>query len=53
MPMSARRYLGGVLLNTRENMVRWLMNPQAIDPRSGMPNLHVRQQHARDIAAYL
>ncbi|MFL6717243.1 MAG: c-type cytochrome [Burkholderiaceae bacterium] len=51
--VSSRRYLGGVLLNTPENMVRWLMNPQAIDPRSAMPNLHVREQDARDIAAYL
>ena len=51
--VASRRYLGGVLLNTPENMVRWLMNPQAIDPRSGMPNLHVREQDARDIAAYL
>ena len=51
--VASRRYLGGVLLNTPENMVRWLMNPQAIDPRSGMPDLHVREQDARDIAAYL
>jgi len=51
--VASRHYLGGVLLNTPENMVRWLMNPQAIDPRSAMPNLHVREQDARDIAAYL
>jgi mono/diheme cytochrome c family protein len=51
--VASRRYLGGVLVNTPDNMVRWLMNPQAIDPRSGMPNLHVREQDARDIAAYL
>ncbi|MFL6719104.1 MAG: c-type cytochrome [Burkholderiaceae bacterium] len=51
--VASRRYLGGVLLNTPENMVRWLMNPQAIDPLSAMPNLHVREQDARDMAAYL
>jgi len=51
--VATRRYLGGVLLNTPDNMVRWLMNPQAIDPRSAMPDLHVREQDARDIAAYL
>ena len=51
--VASRRYLGGVLLNTPENMVRWLMNPQAIDPRSAMPDLQVREQDARDIAAYL
>lgn len=51
--VASRRYLGGVLLNTPENMVRWLMNPQAIDPRSAMPDLHVTEKDARDIAAYL
>ena len=51
--VASRRYLGGVLLNTPENMVRWLMNPQAIDPRSGMPNLNVSERDARAIAAYL
>lgn len=51
--IASRRYIGGVLLNTPDNMVRWLSNPQAVDPMSGMPNLGLREQDARDIAAYL
>ena len=48
-----RRYIGGVLINTPDNMVRWLRDPQAIDPQSAMPNLQVKEKDARDIAAYL
>jgi mono/diheme cytochrome c family protein len=51
--IATRRYIGGVLHNTPENMVRWLRNPQQIDPLSAMPNLRIREQDARDIAAYL
>lgn len=51
--IARRRYIGGVLLNTPENMVRWLRNPQAIDPLSAMPDLGVNEKDARDIAAYL
>ncbi len=51
--VTSRCYLGGVLLNTSENMVRRLMNPPTINPHSAMPDLHVKAQDARDIAAYL
>jgi mono/diheme cytochrome c family protein len=48
-----RTFIGGVLPNTRENMVRWLKDPQAIDPLSAMPPLGIGDQEAHDIAAYL
>jgi mono/diheme cytochrome c family protein len=51
--MARRGYIGGVLRNTPHNMVRWLLDPQQIDPQSAMPNLRLREQDARDIAAYL
>jgi mono/diheme cytochrome c family protein len=51
--IARRRYIGGVLLNTPDNMVRWLEDPQTIDPQSAMPNLQVKEKDARDIAAYL
>lgn len=51
--IATRRYIGGVLRNTPENMVRWLLDPQQVDPQSAMPNLRIRDQDARDIAAYL
>lgn len=33
--------------------MRWIMNPQDVDPGSPMPNLHVTEAEARHIAAYL
>lgn len=51
--IARRGFIGGVLPNTRENMVRWLRNPQAIDPRTAMPDLGVSEADAQDIAAYL
>jgi cytochrome c2 len=55
-PLSAvaeRKYLAGVLPNTPANLVRWLREPQAIAPRSAMPDLGVSQQAALDMSAYL
>ena len=51
--IAKRTYVGGVLANTPDNMVRWLRNPQDVDPRTAMPNLGVTEGDARDIAAYL
>jgi cytochrome c1 len=34
-------------------MVRWIVNPRAIDSLTAMPNLGVTEGEARDIAAYL
>lgn len=51
--IATRKYIGGVLPNTPENMIRFLQDPQAIDPLSAMPALGLRDKDARDIAAYL
>lgn len=51
--IARRRFIGGVLPNTPENMVRWLRNPRAVDPQSAMPDLGLSEQDARDIAAFL
>lgn len=51
--IASRRTLGGVVPNTRENMVRWLRAPQSLDPPTAMPDLGVTEQDARDIAAFL
>ena len=48
-----RDYLDGVLSNTPENMVTWIMHPQQIAPGSAMLELGVSERDARDIAAYL
>ena len=46
-------YLAGVLSNTPDNMVTWIMHPQQIAPGSAMLELGVSERDARDIAAYL
>jgi cytochrome c2 len=51
--VNARNYIGGVLENTPANMVRWLKDPPHESPRTAMPNLHLDDQQARDIASYL
>ena len=51
--IAKRRFIGGVLPNTPENMVRWLRNPPAIDPQTAMPALGLSEQDARDITAFL
>ena len=51
--MADRGYIGGVLPNTEADMIRWLRNPPAVDPRTLMPDLGVTEGEARDIAAYL
>lgn len=48
-----RAYVGGALPNEPENLVRWIMSPQAVEPGTVMPDLGVGEADARDIAAYL
>jgi cytochrome c1 len=48
-----RDYIAGEALNTPDNLVQWIMDPQSIEPGTAMPNMSVTQQDARDIAAYL
>ncbi|HEU4697815.1 MAG TPA: c-type cytochrome [Gemmatimonadales bacterium] len=48
-----RTMIAGEVPNTPANLVRWLRDPQAIEPTTAMPNLGVDEQTARDVAAYL
>lgn len=48
-----RSYLAGRLPNTPDNLVRWIVSPQSIDPGTAMPDLGVREEEARHMAAYL
>jgi cytochrome c len=48
-----RGYIAGELPNNGDNLVRWLMDPQSVEPGTAMPNLGVTEDQARDIAAYL
>jgi cytochrome c len=51
--IGGRMYIAGVLTNTPQHMVRWIVDPLAIDSATAMPNVGVTEDDARDIAAYL
>jgi cytochrome c1 len=51
--IAGRSYIGGVLTNSPENMMRWLRDPRAVDPLTAMPNVGLTEGDARDIASYL
>lgn len=48
-----RAYIAGNLPNIPPNLVRWIRDPQAIEPGTAMPSLGVSEAEARDMAAYL
>ena len=51
--IAARVYLAGHILNTPDNMIMWLRNPQAVAPGNPMPDTGLDEKQARDVAAYL
>jgi putative membrane protein len=51
--IAERSMIAGQLPNTPENLVRWLLDPPAVEPGTAMPKLVGDSQTARDIAAYL
>lgn len=51
--LAKRGYIGGVLPNTPDQLVRWLLDPPGVDPRTAMPDVGLNEAEARDIAAYL
>jgi cytochrome c len=48
-----RAMIAGVLANTSENLIRWIQHPRSVDSYTGMPDLGLTTQEARDAAAYL
>jgi cytochrome c len=48
-----RVYVGGVVPNSPDNLVRWIVSPQAFSPRSAMPATGISEAEARDVATYL
>jgi len=51
--LSQRVYVAGVLLNTPENLIAWIVDPPAIDPQTAMPRTGITEPEARDVAAFL
>lgn len=46
-------YISGRLVNTPENLLLWIIDPQNVDPQTIMPNLNVSRAEAEDMAAFL
>ena len=47
------RFIAGRIPNSPENAMRWIRDPQGIEPGTIMPDLGVKPDEARDIVAYL
>ncbi|HEX2492970.1 MAG TPA: cytochrome c [Steroidobacter sp.] len=50
---SRRKYIAGVLPNTPDNLVRWILDPHTFSPATLMPDLNVAESHAKLMANYL
>jgi cytochrome c len=51
--VAVRQVLAGMLPNNPQNMIQYLQNPQLVGAQNVMPNLGIKPDEARDIAAYL
>jgi cytochrome c len=51
--IARRSYIAGVLTNEPDNMVRWLLDPPAVDSLTAMPRVGLDARDAHDVAAYL
>jgi len=51
--MAGRKVLAGGLPNDQANLVRWIRDPQTVDPETAMPDMGVSERDALDISAYL
>ena len=51
--MRNRIFIAGLLRNAPDNMVTWLIDPQAAVPGSAMPNLGLTVEQAKAITNYL
>lgn len=51
--LRARVYVAGVLPNTADNLIAWIVDPPAFSPRTAMPVTGITEEETRDVAAYL
>lgn len=51
--LRSRVYIAGVAANASDNLIRWIVNPQALSPGTAMPATGITEAEARDVAAYL
>jgi len=48
-----RTYMAGNFPNTPDTLTRWIIDPQAMKPKTAMPSLGLSEAQSRDVAAYL
>lgn len=46
-----RNYIGGVVQNSPDKLIRWIQNAPSLNPKTAMPDLEIPDQPARDIGA--
>jgi cytochrome c len=51
--LKQRMYVGGVLTNTPDHLIGWIVNPKRFNPRTAMPITGISEDDARDVAAHL
>jgi cytochrome c2 len=51
--VARQMYIAGVVTNTPDHLIRFIVDPQSIDAKSAMPKTGISSEEARDIAAYL
>ena len=51
--LAHRAYITGSVPNTPANLVRWIQDPDRVDPRTIMPDMDIPPQDAADIAEFL
>ena len=51
--LAEQRFIAGRLPNNQLNLVRWIRNPQSIDPHTAMPAMGVSERDALDMSAWL
>lgn len=50
---SERTMIAGELPNRPENLEKWIQHPKQVEPNTAMPDLGVKPDEAKDMAAYL
>ena len=48
-----RVFIGGVVRNSPDALIQWIVAPQSLSPQSAMPATGVTRDEATDIAAFL
>jgi cytochrome c len=48
-----RTMIAGELPNTPENLEKWIEHPKQVEPNTAMPDLGVKPNEAKEMAAYL